>query len=1091
MKKSTFLSFIALLLCLQTIHSQKTKKEDKQALDTIKISGLKWRSIGPSLTSGRISDIAVNPNNPFEYYVASSAGGVWKTINSGIEYTPVFDGEGSFSIGCVTIDPNNTNVVWVGSGENNNQRSVNYGDGVYKSTDGGASWTNMGLKTSEHIGRIVVHPDNSDVVYVAAIGPLWSKGGERGLYKTTDGGKTWKAVLTVDEHTGVNDVVMDPRHPEVLYASTFQRRRHVYTYVGGGPGSGLHKSTDGGETWTKIQNGLPTTELGRIGLAISPANPEFIYAIVEAADGKGGFFKSTNRGSSWEKMGDHSTSGNYYQEIIADPVEENTVYSMDTWMSVTKNGGKSFDIVGEDYKHIDNHCMWIDPNNNKHWLVGSDGGVYETFDAAKTWDFKENIPVTQFYKVAVDNAYPFYNVYGGTQDNFSIGGPSRVITDHGITNFDWFITNGGDGFESQIDPENPNIVYAQSQYGFLVRYDKKSGEAVGIQPKERQGENAYKFNWDAPLVVSKHKSGRLYFAANKLFKSDDYGNSWSVISDDLSQQIDRNTLNVYDRIVSIDAVAKNGSTSPYGAIVALSESPIDENLIVVGTDDGLIQITEDGGKTWRKVSAISGAPNMSYVNNVHASKHNANVIYAAFNHHKYGDFKPYLFKSSDKGRTWTSISGNLPERGSVYAFEEDHKDANLLFCGTEFGVYFTPNSGGRWKKLGNGLPTTLVRDIAIQERENDLVLGTFGRGFYVLDDYSSLRTIENENPKEKAIIYPIRTALMWEKSTPLGLPGKSFQGDNFYTSPNLDPEVMITYYYDDTYESLKDQRQKREKDLVKGNKSTPYPSYNALKAENNESAPQLLFVFKDASGNIIKKETKSPTKGLQRFHWDLRYTPQNPVNFNTPAFYNPFSGKNEGTLVVPGTYTVEMQLFKDGIATTLVPATAFEVKALDNTVMPAENRAEKVAFQKQISALEADLEVCQYLMGEMNTKIKYIKEAIKRSEQPMDKLYQTTLAIENKLKDINIQLYGDPVKARLDIDQVQSPANRLGTIGYEQKYSTATPTQTHKDSYAIAKAEIQSIRQMIETLSKVDIKQLEEQLIKAGAPYTPGRGLKD
>jgi len=1092
MKKSTFLSFIALLLCLQTIHSQKTKKEDKQALDTIKISGLKWRSIGPSLTSGRISDIAVNPNNPFEYYVASSAGGVWKTINSGIEYTPVFDGEGSFSIGCVTIDPNNTNVVWVGSGENNNQRSVNYGDGVYKSTDGGASWTNMGLKTSEHIGRIVVHPDNSDVVYVAAIGPLWSKGGERGLYKTTDGGKTWKAVLTVDEHTGVNDVVMDPRHPEVLYASTFQRRRHVYTYVGGGPGSGLHKSTDGGETWTKIQNGLPTTELGRIGLAISPANPEFIYAIVEAADGKGGFFKSTNRGSSWEKMGDHSTSGNYYQEIIADPVDENTVYSMDTWMSVTKNGGKSFDIVGEDYKHIDNHCMWIDPNNNKHWLVGSDGGVYETFDAAKTWDFKENIPVTQFYKVAVDNAYPFYNVYGGTQDNFSIGGPSRVITDHGITNFDWFITNGGDGFESQIDPENPNIVYAQSQYGFLVRYDKKSGEAVGIQPKERQGENAYKFNWDAPLVVSKHKSGRLYFAANKLFKSDDYGNSWSVISDDLSQQIDRNTLNVYDRIVSIDAVAKNGSTSPYGAIVALSESPIDENLIVVGTDDGLIQITEDGGKTWRKVSAISGAPNMSYLNNVHASKHNANVIYAAFNHHKYGDFKPYLFKSSDKGRTWTSISGNLPERGSVYAFEEDHKDANLLFCGTEFGVYFTPNSGGRWKKLGNGLPTTLVRDIAIQERENDLVLGTFGRGFYVLDDYSSLRTIENENPKEKAIIYPIRTALMWEKSTPLGLPGKSFQGDNFYTSPNLDPEVMITYYYDDTYESLKDQRQKREKDLVKGNKSTPYPSYNALKAENNESAaPQLLFVFKDASGNIIKKETKSPTKGLQRFHWDLRYTPQNPVNFNTPAFYNPFSGKNEGTLVVPGTYTVEMQLFKDGIATTLVPATAFEVKALDNTVMPAENRAEKVAFQKQISALEADLEVCQYLMGEMNTKIKYIKEAIKRSEQPMDKLYQTTLAIENKLKDINIQLYGDPVKARLDIDQVQSPANRLGTIGYEQKYSTATPTQTHKDSYAIAKAEIQSIRQMIETLSKVDIKQLEEQLIKASAPYTPGRGLKD
>ena len=455
MKKSTIMCLIAILLSMQSIHAQKSKKdkkEDKQALDTIKIDGLKWRHIGPSLTSGRISDIAVNPNNPYEYYVASAAGGVWKTVNAGNDYTPIFDGEGSFSIGCVTIDPNNTNIVWVGTGENNNQRSVNYGDGVYKSVDGGASWTNMGLKTSEHIGKIIVHPDSSNVVYVAAIGPLWSKGGERGLYKTTDGGKTWNAVLTVDEHTGVNDVVMDPNNPDVLYASTFQRRRHVYTYVGGGPGSGLHKSTDGGATWTKLDKGLPTTEIGRIGLAISPANPEKIYAIVEAADGKGGFFRSTNRGASWEKMGSHVTSGNYYQEIIADPVDENTIYSMDTWMSVSKNGGKSFEVVGEDYKHIDNHCMWINPNNNKHWLVGSDGGVYETFDNGKQWDFKENIPVTQFYKVAVDNAEPFYNVYGGTQDNFSLGGPSRVLTDHGITNFDWFITHGGDGFESQVDP---------------------------------------------------------------------------------------------------------------------------------------------------------------------------------------------------------------------------------------------------------------------------------------------------------------------------------------------------------------------------------------------------------------------------------------------------------------------------------------------------------------------------------------------------------------------------------------------------------------------------------------------------------------
>ena len=774
MLKRLIFSGIILLSAILVLQAQRSKKSTEVPLDSLKITGLNWRLVGPSLTSGRISDIAVNPQNPFEYYVATSSGGVWKTINSGVTYTPIFDNEGSYSIGCVTLDPHNPNVVWIGTGENNNQRSVSYGDGVYRSIDGGASWKHMGLKSSEHIGKIIVHPENPDIVYVAAIGPLWRSGGERGLYKTTDGGESWNAVLTVDEHTGVNDLVMDPRNLDVIYAVTYQRRRHVFTYVGGGPGSGIHKSTDGGDSWTKINKGLPTTEIGRIGLAISPADPEYIYAIVEAADSKGGVFLSTNRGASWEKRGKHVTSGNYYQEIIADPVEKHTIYSMDTWMSVSHDGGKTFNKVGEYYKHVDNHSMWINPHNNQHWLVGCDGGIYETFDAAKTWDFKENLPVTQFYKVAVDNDIPFYNIYGGTQDNFTIGGPSRVFTDHGITNFDWFITHGGDGFESQVDPENPNIVYSQSQYGFLVRYDKQSGEEVGIQPREPIGENAYRFNWDAPLVASRHAAGRIYFAANKVFRSNDYGNSWEEISEDLTRQIDRNKLKVYGRIVSIDAVAKNGSTSRYGTIVAMSESPLDENLIAIGTDDGLIQITEDGGQNWRKIDNIPGAPNRSYVNSVYLSRHNANVIYAAFNHHKYGDFKPYIFRSADRGNSWSRISSNLPDRGSVYAIEEDHVNPDLIFCGTEFGAYFSPDAGRHWKELSAGLPTIAVRDIAIQERENDLVLGTFGRGFYVLDDYSALRSVKNAYPTEKAKFYPIREALVWEKSLPLGLPGKSF-----------------------------------------------------------------------------------------------------------------------------------------------------------------------------------------------------------------------------------------------------------------------------------------------------------------------------
>jgi photosystem II stability/assembly factor-like uncharacterized protein len=1072
------------------IYSQKKKSNDKQALDTLNIGGLSWRCVGPALTSGRISDIAVNPENPFEYYVASSAGGVWKTVNSGLDYTPVFDNEGSYSIGCITIDPNNSSVIWVGTGENNNQRSVSYGDGVYKSEDGGATWKHMGLKTSEHIGKIIVHPDDSNVVYVAAIGPLWSKGGDRGLYKTVDGGKTWKAVLTVDEHTGVNDVVMSPANSDVLYASTLQRRRHVYTYVGGGPGSAMHKSTDGGETWTKINKGLPEVELGRIGLAVTPADPHLVYAIVEAADGKGGLFATTNRGVHWEKRGDHTTSGNYYQEIIADPVDANTLYSMDTWMWVSHDGGKTFKVVGETYKHVDNHAMWINPKNTAHWLVGCDGGVYETFDSGKQWDFKENLPVTQFYKVAVDNDEPFYNIYGGTQDNFSIGGPSRVLTNHGITNFDWFITNGGDGFESQVDPNNPDIVYAQSQYGFLVRFDRKSGEIVGIQPKERKGEDAYNFNWDAPLVVSRHVPGRLYFAADKLFRSNDYGNSWEVISEDLSRKLDRNKLKVFDRVLSIDAVAKNGSTSLYGSIVALSESPVDPNLLAVGTDDGLIHISENGGLTWRMIDNVPGVPNRSYVNSVYLSRHDANVVYVAFNHHKYGDFKPYIYKSMNKGNTWTAIQGNLPERGSVYAIEEDPVDKDLIFCGTEFGAYFSPDGGKRWKELAAGLPTIAVRDIAIQERENDLVLGTFGRGFYVLDDYSALRSIENSVPSETAKIYPIRDALIWEQSSPLGLPGKAFQGDNFYTAKNLGPEAIITYYYGEEHKSLKDKRQKWEQERIKEKQDVRYPTYDELKAEREEAEPRLVFTIRDSKGQVVKKEFQKPSRGVQRFHWNLRYTLQDPISFYTPSFYNPWMPKDEGTLVEPGNYSIDMQMEKDGVLTPLASPQQFVVKALNNTIMPAENRAEKVAFQREIMQLESKVGEMQSKMGELNEKLKFMKSALKRSEQPLGRLLKQVIAIEDQLEQINHSLYGDPVKRSLDMDQPPSPASRLGTISYEQKYTTSAITKTHRDSYNIARSELETIMRELEKVIEGDMKQLENAMKQAGMPYTPGRGTK-
>lgn len=1077
---------LLLLLAGMCLTGNAQKKKRSKTTDTeesaIALPGLKFRELGPAITSGRIADFAVNPDNPKEYYVATASGGVWKTTNAGTTYTPIFDNEGSYSIGCITMDPNNSKVIWVGTGENNNQRSVAYGDGVYKSVDGGASWTHMGLKNSEHIGTITVHPENSDIVYIAAQGPLWSSGGERGVYKTTDGGKTWEAVLSIDEHTGVSELVMDPRNPDVLYAAAHQRRRHVFTYVGGGPESAIYKSTDAGATWNKVNKGLPTVDLGRIGLAISPANPNVIYAIVEAAQGKSGFFRSTNGGASWHKQSDYSSSGNYYQELICDPNNENTVYSMNVWMQLSEDGGKTFKNVGEDFKHVDNHCLWIDPTDTEHLLAGCDGGIYETFDKGGTWQFKANLPVTQFYKVAVDNSEPFYFIYGGTQDNFSMGGPSRTISGNGIANNEWFMTHWGDGFESAIDPDNPNIVYAQMQYGGLVRYDKLSGEELGIQPMPREGENAYRWNWDAPLETSAHVPGRIFFAANKLFRSDDRGQSWEVISDDLTRQLNRNELEVMGKIWSVDAVMKNQSTSPYGTIVAFSESPKNQDLLYVGTDDGLIQITEDGGQSWNKVEGIKGVPARTYVNEVLASKHDENVVYAAFNHHKYGDFKPYLFKSSDKGKTWTNISNNLPERGSVYAIEEDHVNENLLFAGTEFGVFYSNNSGTTWNRLKSGLPVIAVRDIAIQQRENDLVLGTFGRGFYVLDDYSALRNLNTIEDKDMALM-PVRDAWVFENSYPLGIPKKGFLGDDYYMGENLGAEALITWYQKEDLKTKKDLRREREKETD----NNPFPDYETLKAENEESEPYLLFTITDQEGNIVRKLKTAGKKGVNRIHWNLRYASTDPVRLPSSSFYNPFSGNEDGSLVPPGTYTLTLSKFSNGDFSTIDAPVSFEVKALDHTVMPATDKEALAAFQNEVSEFARQVRGAGNSMGEVREELKYIKIAIDKTPKDQDSLFKAYQAIVSELDKLGVVMYGDRVASQLDIDKPMPVSQRIGSIQGEMAKSTSTPTETHRMSLAVAKKEFEPVRTSLRKLINEDLDTLQKELEAAKAPYTPNR----
>ncbi|MEN9511326.1 MAG: hypothetical protein RLZZ370_1145 [Bacteroidota bacterium] len=1089
MFKKILLGF-ALSITVSVAHGQKSKPAPATTSnDTVNPSwyaSLKFRMIGPAVNSGRVIDLAVNPQNHSEYYVAAACGGVWKTSNRGITFQPIFDQHRIYSIGCLSLDPSNVNTLWVGTGENNNQRSVGYGNGVYRSNDGGKSFQHMGLSKSEHIGRIVVDPRNSNVVYVAAYGPLWNAGGERGVYKSTDGGKTWKNVLNVSEHTGCNEVLMDPRNPDVLYAAFHQRRRHEWTYISGGPESAVYKSTDGGATWNKLGGGMPSGDLGRIALAIAPSNPDMVYAIVEATD-NGGVYRSTDRGASWSKMNGFTTAGNYYQELFVDPANAERVYFMDTYLKVSHDGGKTIVNAGEKSKHVDNHALWIDPNDSRHLLVGCDGGLYETFDQCATYDFKQNLPITQFYRATVDNALPFYNIYGGTQDNNTLGGPSRTLNANGIMNSDWFVTVGGDGFKTQVDPNNPNIVYSQWQYGGLVRFDRKTGETTDIKPAEGEGEKAWRWNWDAPLLISNHKPERLYFAANKIFRSDDRGNSWTIISPDLSRQIDRNKLPVMGKVWGMDAVAKNQSTSIFGNIVSFDESPLDANLLIAGTDDGLIHVSNDGGASWSRISNFPGVPDMSYVSNITCSRHQASVVYATFQNHRNGDYKPYVLRSADGGKTWTSISANLPTEGVAWHLAEDHVKPSLLFVGTEFGLHFTVDGGKRWQALKNGLPPAAIKEISIQRRENDLVLATFGRGFAVLDDYSLLRSLDGSISlsAQPATIFPIKDALMYVPATPLGGEGKANQGENLFTAPNPPLGSVIRYYVRDDYKTLKQQRKEKEAALVKAGKPVPYPTADSIRMEDREEAPYLLFTIRDAKGNIVRKLSAPAAKGSGSIVWNFRLPSMNPAN--TSGASNPDDVIGEGgPMVAPGTYNVTLAVVQRGVSSVLAGPVSFNTVHLNQGTMPVQDREAVLAFSEKVASLQRAVAAGQQFAAAMKDRMKLIQKAIQQSNRTPETQLARLHQMQAQLQQLEEELNGDGSLARREFETLPGIAGRVSSVVYGLFFFTGAPTQTWQDNFTYAGKLHSRWLEKLETLHK-ELLDVENSLEQDGAPFTPGR----
>ncbi len=1073
---------LAILFSHYTVLGQNAKGS-KKSESTVKtaLNTFEFRSIGPAFMSGRIADIAIDPENENVWYVAVGSGGVWKTENSGTTWAPLADNMPFYSTGCITIDPHNNSSIWLGTGENVGGRHVGIGHGIYHSNDGGKSWKDMGLKKSEHISKIIIHPNDPNILWVASQGPLWSSGGERGLFKSNDGGKTWNNTLKINEWTGVTDLVIDPTNPNILYAASWQRHRNVAALIGGGPGTSIYKSVDGGDSWSKIDKGLPKSGKGKIGLAISPMQPNVLYAAVELDKRSGAVYRSDNSGGSWKKMSDTVSGGtgpHYYQELVASPHVFDKIYLMNVRVLVSEDGGKNFYTMSERKKHSDNHSLTFKANDPNYMLIGTDGGIYESFDDSASWKFVGNLPLTQFYKLAVDDAVPFYNIYGGTQDNNTQGGPSRTFEYSGISNSHWFVVLGGDGHQPATEPGNPDIIYAQSQQGYINRIDMTNGEAVSIRPHEGIDEPYERFNWDSPILVSYHDPKRLYFGTQRVWRSENRGDSWVAVSGDLTKDEERLSLPIMGRVQSFDNAWDVYAMSTYNTVTSLSESRVDENILYAGTDDGIIQYTKDGGKNWTKMSVdgLPGTPETAFVNDIKADLHDAQTAYVLLDNHKFGDYRPYMFKTTNGGKKWVSITNGIPDGTLLWRIVQDHVNPNLLFLGTEYGVYISLDQGENWHKFSNGLPTIAVRDLAIQKRENDLVLATFGRSFYVLDDYSALRKFSEETFKNEGVIFEPRKALQYNPV----YGGTSSDGGQTYYASNPEYGANITYYVKDAPVSIKSKRKKSEK--AKKDSDIPFPGWDALDDEMYEQKNQVILVVKDKNGEIVSKLSEPLKKGVSRVSWDL--TSSIPTTIRaTSRTSRSWRGSGGGltTQVEPGKYDLFLNKRVDGIISEIAGPVELEVEKIRSGTLtnPMKDKhqeyyARLAEFSSVVSKYQHRFEKSKARVGAYQKMLMQIKTNIPKASNMLYELTESMNSLERKVS-------GSKAKGEIGEKDFLTISDRLFAARGGWYPNSYGPTQLHMQSFDIAKEMFNRVKpEMDAYFEKVVIvgKILEE----AGAP---------